>query len=295
MNPALSPRVQGVAFRAADEFARLAEGARARERLRVRLCYLWRHRRLPDLHRPTRFTELVQTRKLEDRDRRMPPLADKLAVKGHVAALLGPPWVTPTLWSGVELPADAPWPRPFVVKSRHGCRQVVVVREGDDWDAVRARAAEWLKRPYGVWLDEWLYRHIPRGLLVEAFIGPGPALPVDFKLFAFGSRVEYVSVHLDRDLDGGRPRQIVMDRDWRRVAGDAPDPDPPRPACLDRMVEGAEALAAPFDFVRVDLYDLPDGPRFGEMTFYPGSGLDRFEPEALDREMGDHWLRARRS
>ena len=279
---------------AADALACPTELARAHERLRVRLCYLWRHRRWPDLDRPARFTELIQARKLDDRDPRMPLLADKLRVKDHVAALLGPDWVTPTLWSGAELPTHAPWPRPFVLKSRHGCRQVRVVRPGDGWDAVRARAARWLKRPYGVWLDEWLYRHIPRGYLVEAFAGPGPALPIDYKLFAFGGRVEYVSVHLDRDLDGRGHRQVVLDRDWRRVSGPCDQPDPPRPASLGRMVRGAEALAAPFDFVRVDLYDLPEGPRFGELTFYPGSGLDRFEPLALDRAMGAHWLCARR-
>lgn len=268
--------------------------ARALERLRVRLCYLWRHRRLPDLRDPTSFTELVQHRKLHDRDPRMPALADKLRVKALVADLLGPEWITPTLWSGTALPVDAPWPRPFVLKSRHGCRQVRVVRAGDDWAAVRAEAAGWTRRPYGVWLDEWLYRHIPRGYLVEAFAGPGPALPVDYKLFAFGGRVLYHSVHLDRALGGpGRHRQIVMDRDWRRVAGDPGDPDPLPPPSLARMVAGAEALAAPFDFVRVDLYDLAGGPRFGEMTFYPGSGLDRFDPQWLDQAMGADWLRAR--
>lgn len=269
------------------------ETARLPERLRVRLCYLWRHRRLPDLARPTRFTELIQARKLGVRDPRMPLMADKLGVKDHVASLLGPDWVTPTLWSGVDLPAEAPWPRPFVLKSRHGCRQVRIVRSGDDWATIRARAATWLKRSYGVWLDEWLYRHIPRGFLIEAFAGPGPALPTDYKLFAFGGCVEYVSVHLDRDLGGDGHRQVVMDRSWRRVSGPCDLPDPPRPAALDRMVAGAEALAAPFDFVRVDLYDLACGPRFGEMTFYPGSGLDRFEPQTLDEAMGAHWLRAR--
>lgn len=270
-----------------------ADAARAHERLRVRLCYLWRHRRLPDLERPTRFTELVQARKLSDRDPRLPLMADKLAVKDHVAAVLGPGWVTPTLWSGDVPPDHAPWPRPFVLKARHGCRQVLVVRAGDDWGVARARAADWLKRPYGVWLDEWLYRHIPRGLLAEVFAGPGPALPVDYKLFAFGGRVEYVAIHSGRDLDGRTHRQVVVDRGWRYVAGPSDAPPTPRPASLERMVAGAEVLAAPFDFVRVDLYDLPDGPRFGELTFYPGSGLDRFESAALDGEMGAHWLRAR--
>lgn len=264
------------------------EAARARERLRVRLCYLWRHRRLPDLHRPTRFTELVQRRKLHDRDPRTPTLADKLLVKAVVAERLGPDWVTPTIWSGEALPEHAPWPRPFVLKSRHGCRQVVVVGPGDDWAAVRARAERWIRRPYGGWLDEWLYRRIARGFLVEPYIGSGDALPVDYKLFPFGGRVEYVQVHLDR---AGRHRWMVMDRKWRRVSSPTWEEDPPRPASLSLMVAGAEELARGFDFVRVDLYEVGGRPRFGELTFYPGSGLDRFDPVSLDEVMGAHWLR----
>ncbi|HCB74662.1 MAG TPA: hypothetical protein DEP91_00545, partial [Sphingomonas bacterium] len=62
------------------------------------------------------------------------------------------------------------------------------------------------------------------------------------------------------------------------------------PAALARMIEGAETLGAGFDFVRVDLYDIAGTPRFGELTFYPGSGLDRFDPPSLDRLLGRLWL-----
>jgi len=42
--------------------------------------------------------------------------------------------------------------------------------------------------------------------------------------------------------------------------------------------------------VRVDFYEIDGHPRFGEMTFYPGSGLDPFDPPALDAMLGDRWL-----
>lgn len=58
------------------------------------------------------------------------------------------------------------------------------------------------------------------------------------------------------------------------------------------MIVAAEALARDFDFVRVDFYEVEGQPLFGKMTFYPGSGLDRFNPVSLDQVMGDHWLRA---
>ncbi len=256
--------------------------------LRLHLTYLWRHARPLSLRDPQSFTELVQRRKLSDRDPRMSALIDKLAVKQIVADRLGAQWTTPTLWSGMVLPERPPCAAPFVVKSRHGCRQMRVVRsERDDWRAIRRASARWVRRPYGRWLDEWGYRGVPRGLLIEPLIGDGRGLPIDYKLYVFHGRVAAIQVHLDRETDH---RWTLYDRDWRRLSASIPGGDPPPPASLVQKVEGAETLAAGFAFVRVDLYDIGGMPRFGEMTFYPGSGLDRFDPVALDRWLGQLWL-----
>lgn len=258
--------------------------------IRVRLAYWWRHRRTVDLRHPQLFTELVQHRKLYERDARLPLLADKVAVKAWVAERLGPDWVVPTLWHGQALPSAPAWPTPFVVKARHGCRQNVFVHDAAvDWQRTRRRADRWTARRYGYWLDEWLYRHIPRGVLVEPFLGRGSELPVDYKCYVFGGRVEYVQVHLGRGTDH---RWIVMDRDWRRVSAARRDPDPTPPPSLPRILAAAETLARGHAFVRADFYDLGGQPMFGEMTFYPGSGLDRFDPVSLDGDMGAHWRRA---
>jgi hypothetical protein len=256
--------------------------------LRLHLTYLWRHRRPLSLANPTRFTELVQRRKLRDHDRRLPHLIDKIAVKRFVVDALGTEWVTPTLWTGVALPAVPDWPYPFVVKSRHGCNQRRFVRDGSaDWRAIRRSAAAWMRRDYGHWLDEWGYRGVPRGVLVEPFVGDGTTLPVDYKFYVFHDRVAAVQVHLDREH---RHRWMLFDRDWRRLSSVNVDPDPAPPAALDRMMAGAETLGRGFDFVRVDFYDTGTTPRFGEMTFYPGSGLDPFDPPELDEALGRLWL-----
>lgn len=262
----------------------------AAQRLRINLTYLFRHGRLPDLASPRLFNELVQVRKLTDRDARFPRLADKVLVKRFVADRLGEGWVVPTLWHGAELPAAAAWPAPFVVKSRHGCNQRIFLRSNDyDWSSVVRRTNGWTAGRYGFWLDEWLYGQIEPGILVEPFIGNGRELPVDYKLFVFGGRVEYVQVHLDREH---RHRWLVFDRSWTRLTPGSHDSELRRPTSLSRMIEAAESLARGFDFVRVDMYDVEGRPIFGEMTFYPGSGLEPFDPPSLDAAMGAHWLAA---
>ena len=255
--------------------------------LRLHLTYLWRHRRPLSLSDPQLFTELVQQRKLIDRDPRIPLWIDKLTAKQIAADALGQEWITPTLWSGDTLPEEPPCKPPFVVKSRHGCRQMRVVRgESDDWNEIRQAASSWVQRPYGRWLDEWGYRDIPRGLLIEPFIGDGPALPIDYKLYVFHGRVEAIQVHLDR---GTNHRWTLYDREWRRLSACTQLVDSGPPAGLARMIEGAETLGSKFEFVRVDFYDVGATPRFGEMTFYPGSGLDPFDEPGLDQELGRLW------
>lgn len=263
-------------------------GASVLARLRLHLTYTWRHRRRLNLEDPRLFTELIQHRKLHDRDPRLPLYADKLRVKDVVAAALGLEWVIPTWWHGEALPPRPSWPTPFVVKSRHGCKQIAFVRSpGTDWPALRARADRWVARPYGYWLDEWLYAAIPRGLLVEPFVGQGGELPVDYKLFVFGGEVAYVQVHLRREH---AHRWLVLDLDWRPMVPGGETP--PRPRSLPAMIAAARVLARGFAFVRVDFYEVEGVPKFGEMTFYPGSGLDPMDPPHLDSVMGDLWRNA---
>jgi len=213
-----------------------------------------------------------------------------VAVKALVATRLGPEWVIPTLWHGDCLPTVAPWPTPFVVKTRHGCNQTLIVRSDfANWQDIRRRAHRWATRGYGRWLDEWLYRHIPHGILVEPYVGEGPCLPIDYKFYVFAGRVAYVQVHLGR---GSRHRWLIFDRDWHRVSSPTADADPAPPQSLARMIAAAETLGEGFDFARVDLYEIGGQPLFGEVTFYPGSGLDPFDPVTLDTDMGAHWLSA---
>lgn len=224
--------------------------------LRVHLTYLWQHRRVLHLRRPRRFSEWVQHRKLYDRDPRLAPLIDKLAVKSLVAATLGADWVIPTRWHGHVLPARPPAPLPLVNKARHGCGHIAFVRTPADWEAARTRTAGWNDMRYGRWLDEWAYAEVPQGLLIEPYVGRGDVLPIDYKLFVFGGRVAFVQVHLDRAT---AHRWIVMNREWTRASPPTSDPDPARPVALDELIDGAERLGHGHQFLRVDCYESPAG------------------------------------
>lgn len=257
-------------------------------RLRIRVSYAWRHRRLPDLNSPRRFTEWVQWRKLNERCPFLASLTDKCAAKAMVAARLGTQWIVPTLWQGEAAPAIPPWPVPFVIKASHGCNQYAIIHDvARDWPAALARSRQWTRQTYGAWLDEWLYSLNQPGLLVEPFIGHGNIPPVDYKLYVFDGAVAIVQVHTGRLTDH---RWVQYDRTWTKLSnGD----ESAAPTSLSAMIGAAEVLGRGHDFLRVDFYDTPAGPLFGEFCLYPGSGLDPFDPVSLDDRLGALWGRAR--
>lgn len=257
-------------------------------RLRIRLSYWWRHGRLPSLEAPTRFTEWVQWRKLNERSLLLAAMTDKGRSKAMVAATLGEAWVVPTLWSGTIAPTTPPWPVPFVIKSSHGCMQYAIVRDvARDWPQALRRSRRWTGVRYGRWLDEWLYSKSEPGLIVEPFVGQGEVPPVDYKIYVFGGVAAVVQVHSGRMTDH---RWVQYDPAWQQLSGGMPVAPP---SGLAAMITAAETLGRGHDFVRVDFYDMPGQPLFGEFCLYPGSGLDRFDPVDLDERLGARWTAAR--
>lgn len=270
--------------------AELATGA-ALARMRINLCYLFKQHRIPDLENAERFTEMVQLRKLHDRDPRHPILMDKIAAKRLVADALGEEWIVPMRWQGADLPETIPFACPAILKARHGCNQYRVLRTAPthgEWEQIRRTASRWMRMEYGGWLDEWGYRDTPRGLLAEPLLNPDGALPIDYKIYVFGGQATHVQVHLDR---AGKHRWVLHDRDWRQLVPGADAPLPP--VSLSSMLAAAEQLASGYDFLRVDFYEVEGRPLFGEFCLYPGSGLDPFAADWVDFELGALWRAGR--
>ena len=255
---------------------------------RIEATYLFRHRRFARIRRPVRFTEFVQWRKLFEPVAPMAGWIDKQQAKMRAAALLGEDWSVPTLWSGSELPVRPPAPLPLMVKARHGCNQYQPVHTEADWQKARRRSRGWMRAPYGTWLDERAYRDVPRGILVEPLLG-GTGLPRDYKIYVFAGRAACIQIHVDRAADH---RWVQMRLDGTPLSRVQGGEVPGLPVSLDAMIAAAEQLAADFSFARADFYEIAGKPLFGELSFFPGSGLDPFDPDELDFQLGTLWQKA---
>ena len=288
---------------------------RERSRL-VRWWRLWRTRR------PRTFNEKVRYKMLRDHRPLLATMADKVAVRDHVAALVGP-HVLPDLLHVLDDPTDllhVALPPAYVLKPTHGSGVAVVVSDRADahsrlpepqhaWgyhhvrpehasrERLAAAGRSWLSQLYGQGPNrEWAYGHVPRRLVVEELLtGDDGGVPDDYKFFVFHGTCHYVQVDQGRF---GRRTQDFFTRDWEHLplSGGNPwaVPRVPRPARLDEMLAMAEQLSKGTDFVRVDLYDLPRRLVFGELSSLPAGGDSPFEPDSFNLVFGTHWTPPRR-
>lgn len=114
---------------------------------------------------------------------------------------------------------------------------------------------------------------------------------IDYKVFTFSGRAELVQTDCDRFSDH---RRNFYSREWEYLPFTTCYPtDPGRqvecPECLGELLWCAEELAHGAGdprFLRVDLYAIRGRAYFGELTFYHGSGFERFDPYQYDEALG---------
>lgn len=261
------------------------------------LEYRMRLGRWPNLRQPSRFSEKLWCRLLHARDPVLTVLSDKLLVRDYVAERVGREYLVPLLWTGRDaraIPFDA-LPSCFVLKANHGCGYTLVVREKSDVDRPRMvrRAQRWLATNFGddAYLGiSWGYRHVIPALLVEELLEENQGPPVDYKFYCFSGRVEFVTLHFDRF---GQHRMRAVGRSFEpyevSTGRGSWTGDFARPLQFDRMVQIAEALAAAFNFMRIDLYCPDDRIYVGEITPYPKGTAPTIYPASRDAYLGTLW------
>jgi hypothetical protein len=260
----------------------------------VQFDHFRNHGSLPNLRRPVTFSEKIAHRKLYDRDPRIPPLVDKIAAKGLMASRFGSDFVIPTL-ATFESAADvdfAAFKYPCVVKPNHASGFNAFLKERPvDENKMRRKLARLVRYRHERASEEWAYSQIAPRLLLEPWIEDGEHGLVDYKFHTFSGKVFSIQVDLDRHTDH---RRCFYDPAWNRISLELLYPkasyDIPPPLALEQMLRYAEQIGEGFSYVRVDLYEVAGRVKFGEVTFYPGAGLEAFNPPEFDLIFGAQWV-----
>lgn len=268
------------------------------DELYLRLVYKRATGKVLHLNPPRTFNEKLQWLKLYDRRPVYTMLADKYAVRKHIAAVLGERYLIPLLgmWEHPEDINFTALPNQFALKTNHDSGGVLLCHDKARFDVPGAIAKlnQHLHQNFFEVGREWVYQGIPRCIIAEALIGPPDGgAPLDYKLMCFNGKVRCTFVCSDRGSESGL-KVTFYDRNWMPLPFTRHYPSSqtpiPRPSCYEEMVEIAERLSSEIPFCRIDLYEIEGRVFFGEITFFPGGGFETFNPDEWDTTLGT-WMK----
>lgn len=252
--------------------------------------------REPNLESPQLFSEKLQWYKLNCRLPLMRQCADKYAVREYIAKCGYANLLNDVIgvYSHVSDINFDSMPDRFVLKSTHGSGQNIIVRDKGVLNKRRAKLLmnAWLHQSIYWSGREWVYEKMPRRIIAEKYLEDETGELRDYKFYCFNGNPTFMQLEVGRGTDHNT--RNFYDMDWKllpfgKELPHNPDLHVEKPQLFEQMKSIAAALCKPFQYVRVDLYQVGGKVYFGELTFFPAGGAPDFVPKEYDRIVGDMW------
>lgn len=258
----------------------------------LKLIYKLKLNKELNLDNPKTFNEKMQWLKLYDKNDLYTKLVDKYEVKEYVKKIIGEEYIIPTLgvWKSFDEINFDELPEQFVLKCTHDSGGVVICNNKKVFDLKKAKKKinRSLKKNYFYLWREWPYKEVEPRIIAEKYMidSSGRELK-DYKFFCFNGKAKIVLVCSNRFKE---LEETFLDENWNILPFKRPNhsinENVQKPLNFEKMKEYAEKLAEQRKFVRIDFYESNEKMYFGEITFYPASGLNGFEPEEYDEKLG---------
>lgn len=251
-----------------------------------------------NLSQPKTFNEKLQWLKLHNRRPEYTTMVDKYAVKQLVADKIGEEYVIPTLgvWDRFDDIDFNDLPDQFVLKCTHDSGGLVICNDKSKFNIklARSKIERSLKHNYYLMGREWPYKNVKPRIIAEQYMEDNPDSRelTDYKLMCFNGKVKCSFTCTSRYAKDGL-KVTFFDTNWEKMPFERHYPaelaNICKPKSYEEMIRLAEKLADKIPFVRIDFYEIKGKPYFGEMTFFPGNGMEEFTPEEWDETLGS-WI-----
>lgn len=217
--------------------------------------------------------------------------ADKYRVREYLEGL-GLSEYLPKLYGVWEKASDIDFnslPSSFVIKTNHGCGEVIVVKNKSkaDLEEIRAKMQHYLQERYGVQTAEPHYLNIKPVVLAEEVLPatcPDTDAIVDYKIFCNYGKPIFLDITYNRNMETHHAHEAWYDPEWNKHdewhTGGYKVKDITRPTSLEKMYEICAQLGKDWPLARIDFYDVNGRPYIGELTFTPNG----YTPEDLTPE-----------
>lgn len=272
------------------------------EKLVVKVDYKNRLGKRLNLSNPQTLNEKINWLKINDRRLIHTICADKLEVRKYISTKIGKKYLVPLVFS-TKNPSDINSERlpdfPVVVKTNHDSGGVYIIRNKKEFDYNKLQESlkKRLKINYYFKSKEWQYKNIEPKIIVEKLLlDRSGKIPMDFKVHCINGQSHMIQVDIGRGSENHHRNWYYPD--WSRcpfkwtveINGKITNPadfDIEKPSSLSEMLQLSDTLAKPFDYVRIDWYNLENQLFFGEITFHHDSGYRPIEPPEWDKKLGE--------
>ena len=261
----------------------------------MRLLYRRAYGRFPSLRNPTTFDEKIQWYKLHYRKPVMATMADKFAVRAYLEER-GFGYLLNELQHTYERVEDidfAQLPQSFVLKATHGTNMNIICPDKSqlDWEQSCQLMNSWLSTNHYQVGREWAYKNIKPQIICEDYLENKEYNDlIDYKFYCYDGKPAVVWACTGRSSSDG-VKYTAYDMDWQPISVNKGKPSNSfcvtMPDRFSDMQNIATELSQGFPFVRVDLYSVENKLFFGELTFYPDSGVVPFSPDHFNYFFGD--------
>ena len=251
-----------------------------------------------NLDNPRCFNEKMQWLKLYDRRPEYTMMVDKYKVKEYVAGIIGEKHIIPTLgvWDNPDEIDFDTLPEKFVLKCNHNSGLgMYICRDKSNMDISRIKGnlKKGLKEDYFLTGREWPYKNVPRKIIAEKYMSDGDNGLIDYKVHNFNGVPKLILVCKDRFKNSGLTEDFFSTK-WEHLNVKRPhrelsEQPIARPGELEKILDFSARLSQNIPFVRTDFYIINHQVYFSELTFYPASGFEMFDPDEWDYKMGE-WL-----
>ncbi len=250
-----------------------------------------------ELTHPKRFNEKIQWLKLYNRNPEYITMVDKYKVKDYVAEIIGDEYIIPTLgvWDDPnEIDFDV-LPNQFVLKCNHNSGLgMYICRDKSEMDIrkVKKDLRKGLKQDYYLTGREWPYKDVERKIIAEMYISNGEDGLTDYKVHNFNGVPRFILVCKDRFKSSGLTEDFFSTT-WEHLEVKRPknrysSESIAQPDELKEILELSAKLSKNIPFVRADFYIVNHKVYFSELTFFPASGFEPYEPDEWDYTFGDY-------
>ena len=248
----------------------------------------------PNIDNPQTFNEKMQYLKLYYHNSLLTKCADKVSAREYVKEKIGEKHLVPCfgVWNNPDDIDFKKLPNQFVLKINWGSGQNIIVKDKSTLNIseTKKQLKIWMKPENNHYFQgfEWSYKDIKPKIIAEKYLQQKDGDLFDYKFYCFSGKIKLMLVVSDRfnehNYNFYNCAYHKLNLQWTSHNSLK---ETKKPQNLKEMLNLAEILSADFPFVRVDFYSVENKIYFSELTFYPGNGMDKPNPEKWDKILGN--------